>query len=164
MSPRRSPGHAEAVGDGVLVALAAARQILKNLLIVRALRDGLDFDRAASLALAADAIVGLADEQEATADRLAERMHGTSGDRKRLLRRRAVVLDVGARLRELALDDGNVATLLDDARDLALAEIAAAAGSALAPRTAGISAGERATALTELRDDLDDLLYERSGY
>src|SRR5690606_15534549 len=92
VSPRRSPGHADAVGDGVLVALAAARQILKNLLIVRALRDRLDFDREASLALASDAIVGLADEQEATADRLAERMHGTSGDRKRLLRRRAVVL------------------------------------------------------------------------
>lgn len=164
MSAPPSPGQADVVGDGVLVALGAARHAVKNLLIVRALRDDLDFDREACLELASVALVRLADEHKSGAHDIAEQQPGAAMDRVRLRRRRTVGLEIAERLRRLATDDATLGTLLDDARDLALSEIAAAAGAALAPRPAGLSTGERAVALAELRDELDDLRHERGGY
>jgi len=166
------------VADGVLVALSAARQAIKNTLIVRALRDRVDFDRDALLAATAVELGLLAAENDADAARVTEQIDRArgregvashpsdfrSGDRRRLRRRRKVLRAVAERLRELAADDAEVARLLDDARDLALAEIQAATAAAYAPRRTGVRPEERAAALSELRAELSDLMFDTTGY
>ena len=178
MSPRRRPRRSDMVDDAVSVALGAARQAVKNHVIVRALRDRADFDRDAYLAATALELGLLAAENDALAKRVAEQReqsrgrHGRasrpddyrSGDRRHLARRRRVLLEVAERLRELAAEPETVERMLEDARDLALAEISAATAAAHAPRVAGVDAEDRAAALSELRAQLDDMLYERTGY
>lgn len=165
------------VADGVLVALSAARQAIKNHLIVKALRDHADYDRDAYLAATALELGLLAAENDADAARVAQQIEDARGrlgvarhpsdfraaDRRLLKKRRKVLLDVAARLRELAADDEQVAALLDAARDLALAEVQAATAAAYAPRP-DVSPEDRAAALGELRGELADLLHEHTGY
>lgn len=166
------------VADGELVALAAARHAIKNHLIVKALRDRADFDREAYLAATALELGLLAAENDAAAARVGEQLEAArgragrathpsdfrAGDRRLLKRRRRVLTEVAAALRERAADPDEVAALLDAARDLALAEIQATTAAAFAPRRSGVGDAERAAALSELRGELDDLLFERSGY
>ena len=165
------------VADGVLVALSAARQAIKNHVIVRALRDRVDFDRDALIAASALELGLLAAENEADAARVAQQIddargrlgmarHPTdfrAGDRRQLKRRRRVLVAVAEKLREVADDDESVATLLEDARDLALAEVQAATAAAYAPRR-DVRPEDRAAALRELRGELGDLMAERTGY
>lgn len=165
------------VADGVLVALSAARQSIKNHVIVRALRDRADFDRDAYLAASALELGLLAAENDADADRVAQQIdaargrlgvarHPTdfrAGDRRQLKRRRKVLTEVAERLREVAADEEQVAMLLDAGRDLALAEVQAATAAAHAPRR-DVTPEDRAAALSELRGELDDLLVEHTGY
>lgn len=178
MNLRRKPKRADMVQDAVAVALGAARQSLKNHLIVRALRDHVDFDRETYLATAAVELGLLAAENETDAARVSQQVddargrlgmarHPTDfrvGDRRQLRRRRRVLTEVAERLRELATEPDEVAQLLDGARDLALAEIQAVTAAAHAPRRRGIRPEERAAALSELRSELDDLLFENTGY
>lgn len=155
------------MADGVLVALSAARQAIKNHIIVRALRDRADFDRDALLAESVLELGLLAAEHDADAARVAQQIdaargrlgvarHPTdfrSGDRRRLKMRREVLLEVAQGLREAADDDERVGMLLDAARDLALADIQAATAAAHAPRP-NVTPDERAAALAELRTEL----------
>jgi len=165
------------VADGVLVALSAARQSIKNHLIVKALRDHADYDRDAYLAATALELGLLAAENDADAARVARQIEQAkgrmgvarhpsdfrSGDRRILKKRRKVLLEVAERLRELAADDEQVARLLDTARDLALAEVQAATAAAYSPRRK-VKPEDRAAALRELRGELADLLHEHTGY
>lgn len=178
MSLRRRPKRADMVEDAVAVALGAARQAVKNHLIVRALRDGADFDRDTYLAATALEIGLLAAENDAGARGVAEHLARSKGrhgralapddyraaDRRQLKKRRKVMLDVAERLREVAAEPETVGTLLDDARDLALAEISAATAAAHHPRRTSVGTAERQAALGELRAQLADLLDERTGY
>lgn len=178
MSPRRRPRRADMVADGVYIALAAARQAVKNHLIVRALRDRADFDRDAYLAGAAVELGLLAAENDAAAERVRRQIADArgrygralhpddfrAGDRRQLRRRRRVLREVADRLRETASDPRQVAWLLDSARDLALIEIQATTAAAFAPRRSGVAAADRAAALSELRAELEDLHAERTGY
>lgn len=176
MSPRSRAQRADMVADGVLVALAAARNIVKNVLIVRALRDGTDFDEDAYLDEVTLALEGLAREHEDDAARVAETIARTrrlggrarhpgdyrSEDRRMLARRRAVTLAVAARLRELARDAPTRRDILTRARDGALLEIQSAAAAYTAPPK--LKAAERQQALRGVRDDLRAMLEEREGY
>lgn len=166
------------VADAVAVALAAARQALKNHLIVKALRDSADYDREAYLAAAGLELGLLAAENDADAARVTRLIEETKGklgvarhpsdfrlgDRRQLRRRRKVLREVAVRLRELAADPDEVSRLLDAARDLALAEIQAVTAAAYAPKRTGVRPEERAAALAELRGELEDLLFDSTGY
>jgi hypothetical protein len=178
VSPRRRPRRADMVADGVFIALGAARQAVKNHLIVKALRDRADFDRDAYLAAAAVELGLLAAENDAAAERVGHQIadargrHGRAlhpddfraGDRRQLRRRRRVLREVATRLREVADDPQQIEWLLDSARDLALIEIQATTAAAFAPRRAGVDPVDRAAALAEVRAELADLHAERTGY
>lgn len=165
------------VADGVLVALSAARQAIKNHLIVKALRDHADFDRDAYLAASALELGLLAAENDADAARVAQQIEEArgrlgvarhpsdfrAGDRRQLKKRRKVLLEVAGRLREVAADEEQVGGLLDAARDLALAEVQSATAAAYAPRQ-DVRPEDRAAALRELRGELADLIFENTGY
>ncbi len=177
MSPRRTPKREDMVADGVLVALSAARQAIKNHVIVTALRDRADYDRDALRAASALELGLLAAENDADAARVAQQIDDARGrlglarhptdfraaDRRRLKKRRKVLVAVAGRLREIAADEEQVGALLDAARDLALAEVQAATAAAHARRR-NVRPEDRAAALSELRGQLDDLLHEHTGY
>lgn len=166
------------VDDALAVTLGAARQAIKNHVIVKALRDRADFDRDAYLAATALELGLLAAENDADAARVTEQIASAKGrlgmarhpsdfrvgDRRQLRRRRKVLLEVAARLRELAADPEQVEKLLDASRDLALGEIQAVTAVAYAPTRVGVRPEERAAALTELRGELEDLMFANTGY
>jgi hypothetical protein len=165
------------VADGVLVALSAARQAIKNHVIVRALRDRADYDRELLLAASALELGLLAAENDADAARVSQQIDTArgrmgvarhpsdfrTGDRRQLKRRRKVLVDVAEKLREVAADENQVGMLLDAARDLALAEVQAATAAAHGGRR-NVTPEDRAAALSELRVQLDDLIHENTGY
>lgn len=176
MSPRSRAQRADMVADGVLVALAAARNAVKNVLIVRALRDGVDFDEDAYLDEVTAALEGLAQEHEEAAARVAETIARTrrlggrarhpgdyrSEDHRMLTRRRKVTLAVAERLRALAHDPATRRDILTRARDSALLEIQSAAAAYTAPPR--LKPADKQRALRGVRDDLRALLEEHEGY
>ena len=154
------------------MARAGVRQKVKNVVILRTLRDGADFD----LAWYADAVrtelAALVAESEAAAEQLDRDAQHARGrhlramtardyvdrDVPKLRRRRHVHLALAARLRELAEDEAAVTDLVSDARMLALDDIASAA--AQVPRRSGtrpLTGAARRIALADLLDDLDEL-------
>lgn len=167
MSADSRPKRTDMVDDGVLVALAAARNAVKNVLIVRALRDNADFDEHAYLDVVAAQLRELAAENEADAARVAATIERTkrlagksrhpgdfrSKDRGLLKKRRKVLLAVAARLRDQAEDEAAARELLARSRDLALTEINNAAATAYAPRAA-LEGLERDLALQDMLDEL----------
>lgn len=169
---RRRPLFAELVADAVLVARAGVRQRVKNVMILRTLRDGVDFD----LDWYADAVRTeldtLARENEANAAQLDQDVTFAQGrhlramsaadyvdrDVPKLLRRRRVHLALAARLRAFADDELAIESLIGEARSLALDEIASAA--AAVPRRHGtrpLSGAARRVALADLLEDLAEL-------
>jgi hypothetical protein len=162
------------VDEAVLIATAGARLALKNLLILRALRDGKAFDEDWYSGALRQELLNLANETEADADRVvnerrrALRKEGRALfqddyrhiDGEMLERREGVMRGLAERLRTLGGDDGFLGALLDQAREQALDEVAAAIHVPSAMRTSGASEAEsldRQLGLADLREDLLDL-------
>lgn len=172
---RRRPLFAELVADAMLVARAGVRQHVRNVVIMRTLRDGADFDLAwYTDAVRAELEAG-ARESEAAAEQLATDARRARGrhlnattardyvdrDVPKLQRRRRVHLALAARLRAFADDELAVLALIEDARALALDDIASAA--AAVPGSHGpraLTGAARRIAIADLLDDLADLARE----
>jgi hypothetical protein len=165
---------ADIVEDAVLLATAAVRIAVKNLLIVRALRDRADFDEPWWRSAVEHEFDLLAAENEADATRLegvrvaAKGKHGRAQhpadfrarDRPVLKRRIRILRRIATRLREIATDEDAVLALVAEARQNALDEITTARHDP-SPR-ATTDPGERAAGLAFLADDLAALAAERA--
>lgn len=162
------------VADARLVALAAVRQTVKNALLIRALRDGADYDPAWLHEAVRHEFAVLADESESDADRIArlrESARGRSGkalhagdyrsaDRSALKKRERTLRSLAAELRALGDDVETVDTLIDEARRRALDEIAAAAADVPGQGIAPLRGVARSRALFTLREELREYLDE----
>lgn len=168
--PRR-PRRSEMVADATLVALSAARQGVKNQILVRALRDSADFDHEWYADAARGELRTLADEAAQEAERLRQvrekvrNRRGVAraaddyraGDRRRLKRRARVLDELAERLHDHANDDDVIERILADARVRALDEITAATASVPGlGRSRPVSGIARSKALQELRSELSD--------
>ncbi|MCS0498464.1 hypothetical protein [Protaetiibacter mangrovi] len=170
------PRFTELVDDALLVARAGVRQSVKNVVIMRTLRDGAAYDAD----WYADAVRGelemLAVESDAHAARLTREIDYAKGrnlravtaadymnrDVPKLKRRRKVQHALAERLRALAQDPDAVVALVEQARLDALDDIAAAAAEVPQrrhPRT--VTGSARRIALADLLDDLAALADER---
>ncbi len=128
----------DVVAEGLYIASAATRLILKNTILVHILADGEDFDAERYLPEARSALEALALEAEADAERTvherrrARTRHSDSGgthdyrsrDVRNLRRREKQSLHVAHELRARAADDDELHRLIADARDAAWAEVA----------------------------------------
>ncbi len=156
----------DVVADAVLLATGAVRIAVKNLLIVRALRERADFDEHWWRGAVAREFELLAAENEADATRLegvragTKKKHGRAlhpadfraRDAPVLKRRIRILRKIATRLREIATDDDAVQALVGEARQNALYEITTARHDP-SPR-ATIDPEERAAGLALLADDL----------
>ncbi len=128
----------DVVAEGLYIASAATRLSLKNRMLVHILAEGEDFDVERYEAEAREALLTLADEAQADAERTerqrkrARRRHsesdGTHDYRSRdvgnLRRRQKQSLHVARELRARADDVEELRKLINDARDVAWAEVA----------------------------------------
>ncbi len=160
------------VDEGMLIVASALRLAMKNLLIVRALRDRSDYDEAALVSALKAEIGELVAEKEEESVRLekvlhrARRRRGWASWHDDYRQQDVPVLELRAeitrrlldRLRALGDDPAFLRGELDGARDAALDEII---GSRLAPSTpAGMDAQypeQRERRLELLREDLEQL-------
>lgn len=171
--PPRRASLSDLVADALLVAFAGIRQRMKNLIILRTLRDGVDFDQTWFTETVRAEAEHLAVESEQDAQRLlvdigyARKRHRSavtardynSRDVPLLRRRRRVLLAVAKSLRDFQTDDEATAKLIDEARMLALDEIAATAASVPQKRGSRTLKGvARSIALQDLREELEELL------
>ena len=128
---------ADAIAEGVAIATAAARLIVKNQILVGTIAQGGAFDAERYLGDARAALLAMADESEQAAaamTRLRKRARGRYSDPAgthdyrdrdvRNLRRRAKqYTGVAERLKAVAEDSGRLGTLVEDAREAAWAEV-----------------------------------------
>jgi len=136
------------IDEGVMITVSAVRMVVKNRLLVGAIRDQLDFDPVALCAVAHTELQTLAAQNEDSAARLEEHYGGVrdvsaatlehpendtgASDRER---RKAIYISLAAALNTAAEDDELVATIVNDARDDALQEIARAVENRLEARS-----------------------------
>lgn len=165
----------DVVADAELLATAAVRSAVKNLLIVRALRDNADYEESWWLSAVAKEFELIAAENEADATRLeqvrahAKKRHGRalhpadfrSRDAPVLKRRIRILRKIATRLREITTDEDAVLALVAEARRNALDEITNARHDP-SPRAASDPV-ERAAGLALLAEDLAALADERDG-
>jgi uncharacterized membrane protein YqiK len=159
------------VADATLVSLAAVRQAVKNVMLVRALRDDVDFDEEWYTDAARRELEELAGEAAAEAARLREVREATrrrrgaaraaddyrAADSRHLKRRARVLEDLVEELQRLAQDDTTVSTLIADARLRALDEITATTASVPGLGRERAATGiARSRALQSLREELSD--------
>ncbi|KAA9089752.1 asparagine synthase [Microbacterium radiodurans] len=128
----------EIVAEGLYIASAATRLALKNAILVALLAHGQDFEVDAFLADARDALLALAAEAEADAERAHRERKAASGrysdsdgthdyrsrDVGNLRRRRKQSLKIAKELRERAGDEDELRKLIADAREAAWGEVA----------------------------------------
>jgi hypothetical protein len=128
------------VEEAVLIAGAGARLALKNLFILRTLRDGKSFEEAWYVTAVREELLNLANETDCDADRVLDereraiKRHGRAmfQDDYRLIdadlldRREKVMRGLAARLRELSADEEYITALIAEAREQALDEVVAA--------------------------------------
>ena len=126
------------VDDGVLIAAAAVRLAVKNLIILRSARDRADYSLERVMAAVREELENLATEKDADAARLRAvgrraagrdgqpRHHDDyrSGDTELLAKRAEVAERLATRLRELGSDAEFCGELVDRARREAWEEIA----------------------------------------
>ena len=162
------------VEEALLIACAGARLALKNLFILRTLRDGKAFDKAWYVTAVREELLNLANETDGDADRvLAERERAVRRQGRALFqddyrlidadlldRREKVLRGLAARLRTLSADEQHLHTLIGEAREQALDEVIAAISNgphpeAVAEPDALMQHQER---LAALHDDLEELL------
>jgi hypothetical protein len=129
----------DAVAEGVSIAAAAARLIIRNRILVDTIAEGGQFDSGAFAEIASETLRGLAAEQERAADRARRLRRGAWGkfstssgthdyrdrDTANLRRRRKQYLGVAKELRAWADDPERVGTLLESARDAAWGDVEA---------------------------------------
>lgn len=128
----------EIVAEGLYIASAATRLALKNAILVHILAEGQDFDADHFLDDARRALIALAEEAEADAERTHRERKAASGrysdsggthdyrsrDVANLRRRRRQSLRIAKELRERADDEGELRKLIADAREAAWSEVA----------------------------------------
>lgn len=167
--------NSDVVADALLLATAAVRSAVKNLLIVRALRDHADYDEAWWLGAVAHEFEVIAAENDADIARLegerarAKKRQGRalhpadfrSRDAPLLTKRIRVLTKIAARLRELATDEEAVLALVAEARAAALDEITTARHDPSARATG--DPVEREAGLAGLAEDLTALIEARSA-
>lgn len=167
-----SPGSrkSDIVADAAVLATGAVRIAVKNLLIVRALRDNADFDERWWREAVVREFELLAAENEADATRLEGVREKSKKKRGRALapddyrardapvlkRRIRILRKIAIRLRELATDEDAVLALVAEARQNALDEITTARHDPSARATA--DPVERAAGLALLAADLAALM------
>lgn len=159
------------VADATLVSLAAVRQAVKNVMLVRALRDDVDFDEEWYADAARRELEELAGEAAAEAARLREVREATrrrrgvaraaddyrAADSRHLKRRARVLEELVEELRRLMQDDTTVSTLIAEARLRALDEITATTASVPGLGRERAATGiARSRALQSLREELSD--------
>ncbi|RKT35902.1 hypothetical protein DEU34_0407 [Microbacterium sp. AG1240] len=127
----------DAVAEGVSIAAAAARLIVRNRILVDTIADGGQFDADAFGEITRETLLGLAAEQERAADRARRLRRGAWGkfstssgthdyrdrDTANLRRRRKQYLGVASELRDWAGDEARVSALLESARDAAWGDV-----------------------------------------
>lgn len=168
---RRRPRRAEMVADAKLVSLAAVRQAVKNIVLVRTLRDSVDYDAGWYADAARRELEHLASEAVADAERLhrarktasalsGRAEHATdyrSADTKGLKRRERVLTELAEALRAIADDPDAVAGIVSEARTNALDEIASTFASVPGlGRVEPASGLARSRALKSLKEELSD--------
>lgn len=128
----------EIVAEGLYIASAATRLALKNAILVHILAEGQDFDADHFLDDARRALIALAEEAEADAERTHRERKAASGrysdsggthdyrsrDVANLRRRRRQSLRIAKELRERADDETELRKLIADAREAAWGEVA----------------------------------------
>jgi hypothetical protein len=159
------------VADATLVSLAAVRQAVKNVMLVRALRDDVDFDEEWYADAARRELEQLAGEAAAEAARLREVREATrrrrgvaraaddyrAADSRHLKRRARVLEELVEELGRLTQDDTTVSTLVAEARLRALDEITATTASVPGLGRERAATGiARSRALQSLREELSD--------
>jgi flagellar motility protein MotE (MotC chaperone) len=159
------------VADATLVSLAAVRQAVKNVMLVRALRDDVDFDEEWYADAARRELEELAGEAAAEAARLREVREATrrrrgaaraaddyrAADSRHLKRRARVLEELVEELGRLTQDDTTVSTLIAEARLRALDEITATTASVPGLGRERAATGiARSRALQSLREELSD--------
>jgi flagellar motility protein MotE (MotC chaperone) len=159
------------VADATLVSLAAVRQAVKNVMLVRALRDDVDFDEEWYADAARRELEELAGEAAAEAARLREVRDATrrrrgvaraaddyrAADSRHLKRRARVLEELVEELGRLTQDDTTVSTLVAEARLRALDEITATTASVPGLGRERAATGiARSRALQSLREELSD--------
>jgi len=168
----RRGSKSDIVDDAVLLATGAVRSAVKNLLIVRALRDGKDFDEAWWLDAVAREFEAIAVEKDDDAKRveedrqLAKRRKGKAlhpsdfrtRDVPKMKRRVRILHRIASRLRALGADHETLLALIAEARANALDEIASARHDP--GRVADVDPVARDAAMALLADDLAELLRE----
>ncbi|QPE04259.1 asparagine synthase [Microbacterium schleiferi] len=130
---------ADAVAEGVIIAIAAARLSIRNRILVDAIRNDSAFSFDALKPFARQTLEALADEQSAAADRARadwrrawgkqsdpSGTHDYRGRDSRNLRRRArQYTGVAKELRERATDEAGLEHLIEQARDAAWGDVEA---------------------------------------
>lgn len=128
---------ADAIAEGVAIAIAAARLAVKNHILIGTIAEGGAFDMEKYIDDAREALRAMAEESESAADAvtaLRKRARGRHSDPVgthdyrdrdvRNLRRRAKQsTGVGARLREVMEDRERLAEIVEEARDAAWADV-----------------------------------------
>lgn len=164
-----TPSLSDAVAEGLTIASAAVRLAVKNRILVATLSEGEDFDRERFVPVARAAVLSMAAEAQAEADRAeherrrALRRVSPSGgthdyryrDADNLALRRRQAERVADGLRRRAADEGALRRTVDAAREAAWAEVARAIDMTLrmesAPRDLGADyAAARADRIREL--------------
>jgi len=175
VAPETTPDAAidDVVDDGLIIAVAGVRMTVRNLMIVRALRDNADYDEAWYLDATRAQLLLLAAEKRADAARVADYLTAASDrygrpessadyrsdDAATLERREAALLALAVRLE--ALGDAEAGAIVDDARAAALDDIANAIRSSSEPSAEyGAARPER---IDQLTADIAMLQLRRSG-
>ena len=144
--PRPPVPVEDMVDEGALIVASTVRMAVKNLIIVSALRDHIDFDEDAMLAEVRSELHRLADEKREDADRierfgeLAEGRFGKAShqtdyhesDLDSLDLRTQVSRSLAERLDELSTDDAYTRDLVEQARERAFEEFASSVEQKLA--------------------------------
>lgn len=166
----RRVSKSDIVDDAVLLATGAVRSAVKNRLIVRALRDGEDFDEAWWLDAVAREFEAIAAEKDDDAVRVEEDRQLAKGrtgkalhpsdfrtrDVPKMKRRARILHLIAARLRALGADHETLIALIAEARSNALDEIASARHDP--GRQAEVDPVAREAAMAQLADDLAALI------
>lgn len=128
----------EAIVEGVSIALAAARLIVKNHILVDTIGEGENYEARSFEDVAKDAMQSLANESERAAHRLKKAQRAAWGkyslsdgthdyrdrDVRNLRRRRKQAEHVAARLHEMVANPEAVAELVESSREAAWADVA----------------------------------------
>ena len=135
------PPLEDLIDEGVLIAAAAVRLAVKNLMVLRSVRDGLNYDEERYVTAVREELANLADEKDGDAMRVAgmsdaaSRKEGRAthhadyrqADTDRLERREHLLRHLAQRLRALAQDDAWARDLVVASRAEALEDLAASA-------------------------------------